>query len=81
MMAKKKSKPLPFYPSKPYYDAFCWCVKKKIRVYPVIQQDQSYKLVKEIKKEVVFESNNTYSKKEVDAAVWKFYLHIFDSSK
>ena len=80
-MAKKKSKGLTFYPSKPYYDAFRWCVKKKIRVYPVIQKDQSYKLVKEVKKIVVFESNNTYSKKEVDTAIWKFYLYIFDSSK
>ena len=80
-MGKKSNKSIPFYPTKPYYDAFRWCIKNKIRIYPRIQKDKSYKLIKEDNDIVVFESNNTYSKNELDTAIWKFYLYIFDSSK
>lgn len=80
-MAKRKVKEMTFYPNAPHYDAFRWCVGEGIRVYPVIQQDKSYKLVKEVNGTVAFESNNTYTAKQVDAAIWKFYLYIFDSSK
>ena len=81
MKKKKPSLKYMFVPDKSHYDAFIWCNKRYIRVYPKIQKDSTYKLVREDDGQVVFVSKETFGKDILDEKIWRFYKYIFDSKK
>lgn len=73
-MAKRKEI-INIYTSEAHQEAFSWCLKQNIKIYPKVAQN-GFKLIIDNNGEII-QSPKIYDKIEVEVKSWDLYLYFY----